>query len=264
MHDYASFCARIALVPEHAYCGEPPVSGCEACIADHGSSLEEEIGPAALVARSASLFAAARRVVAPAADVASRIRRHFPASRLEVTPWEDDLAIPPPPPTRWPVRHVCVLGGIGVEKGYEVLLACVRDAAARSLGLRFTVVGYTSDDERLLAAGPVFITGQYLEPAAVSLVRAQSADLALLPSVWPETWCFTLGQAWRAGVRAAVFDLGAPAERVRRTGWGEVLPLGMQAAALNNWLLREPGVRQAGVARSVRQIPSPSPPNPAI
>ena len=264
VHDYASFCARIALVPEHAYCGEPPVSGCEACIADHGSSLEEEIGPAALVARSASLFAAARRVVAPAADVASRIRRHFPASRLEVTPWEDDLAIPPPPPTRWPVRHVCVLGGIGVEKGYEVLLACVRDAAARSLGLRFTVVGYTSDDERLLAAGPVFITGQYLEPDAVSLVRAQSADLALLPSVWPETWCFTLGQAWRAGLRAAVFDLGAPAERVRRTGWGEVLPLGMQAAALNNWLLREPGVRQAGVARSVRQIPSPSPPNPAI
>ena len=266
VHDYASFCARIALVPEHSYCGEPPVSGCEACIADHGSSLEEEIGPAALVARSASLFAAARRVVAPAPDVAARIRRHFPASRLEVTPWEDDLAIPPPPATRWPIRHVCVVGGIGVEKGYEVLLACVRDAAARSLGLRFTVVGYTSDDERLLAAGPVFITGQYVEREAVSLVRAQSADIALLPSVWPETWCFTLGQAWRAGLRAAVFDLGAPAERVRHTGWGEILPLGLPAAALNNWLLREPGVapRQAGVARPLRQTPSPSPKNPAI
>ena len=242
VHDYASFCARIALVPEHAYCGEPPVSGCEACVADHGSNLEEDIGPAALVARSAALFAAARRVVTPAADVAVRIRRHFPASRLEVAPWEDDLAIPAPPPTRWPVRHVCVLGGIGVEKGYEILLACVRDAAARSLGLRFTVVGYTADDERMLAAGPVFITGQYAEADAVSLVRTQSADLALLPSVWPETWCFTLGQAWRAGLRAAVFDLGAPAERVRRTGWGEVLPLGLPAATLNNWLLRDPGV----------------------
>ena len=143
-----------------------------------------------------------------------------------------------PPPTRRPIRRVCVVGGIGVEKGYEVLLACVRDAAARALPLHFTVAGFTADDERMLAAGPVFITGQYAEAEAVALIQAQAADIALLPSVWPETWCFTLGQAWRAGLRAAVFDLGAPAERVRRTGWGDVLPLGLPPASLNNWLLR--------------------------
>ena len=86
VHDYASFCARIALVPEHSYCGEPSVSGCEACVADHGSNLEEDITPTALVARSAAVLATARRVVAPAADVAARIRRHFPASLLEGDP----------------------------------------------------------------------------------------------------------------------------------------------------------------------------------
>ncbi len=266
VHDYASFCARIALVPEHSYCGEPPLAGCEACIADHGSNLEEAIAPAALVARSAALLAGARRVVAPAADVAARVRRHFPAARLEVTPWEDDVAIPAPPPTRRPVRHVCVVGGIGVEKGYEVLLACVRDAAARCLPLRYTVAGFTADDERMLAAGPVFITGQYVEDEAVALIRAQAADIALLPSVWPETWCFTLGQAWRAGLRAAVFDLGAPAERVRRTGYGDVLPLGLPAASLNNWLLRGPAAprREAGHGPPSHQTPSPLPRNPAI
>ena len=266
VHDYASFCARIALVPEHGYCGEPPLAGCEACVADHGSNLEEPIAPAALVARSAVLLAGARRVVAPAADVAARMRRHFPAARLEVAPWEDDGAIPPPPPTRRPVRHVCVVGGIGVEKGYEVLLGCVRDAAARSLPLRFTVAGFTADDERMLAAGPVFITGQYAEEEAVALIRAQAADIALLPSVWPETWCFTLGQAWRAGLRAAVFDLGAPAERVRRTGYGDVLPLGLPAASLNNWLLRAPpsARRDGGIGQAAHQTPSPSPRNPAI
>jgi GT2 family glycosyltransferase len=238
VHDYASFCARIALVPEHSYCGEPPIAGCEACVADHGSNLEEDIGPVALVARSTLLLAGARRVVSPAFDVATRIRRHFPAVLPAVTPWEEDNTVPVPPPTRRPIRHVCVIGGIGVEKGYEVLLGCVRDAAARSLPLRFTVAGYTADDERMLAAGPVFITGQYREDDGESLIREQDADIALIPSVWPETWCFTLGLAWRAGLRAAVFDLGAPAERVRRTGWGDVLPLGMPPAALNTWLLR--------------------------
>ena len=266
VHDYASFCARIALVPEHTYCGEPPVSGCEACVADFGSNLEEDIGPAALVARSAAFFGRARRVIAPAADVAARIRRHFPAVPMEVTPWEDDGTVSPPPPVQRPVRRVVVVGGIGVEKGYEVLLACVRDAATRSLPLHFTVVGFTADDERLLAAGPAFITGQYAEGDAVALIKAQAADIALLPSIWPETWCFTLGQAWRAGLRVAVFDLGAPAERVRRTGWGDVLPLGMAPASINNWLLRAPPAsRQEAVpTRASHQTPSPSRQNPAI
>ena len=261
VHDYASFCARIALVPEHSYCGEPPVAGCEACVADFGSNLEEDIGPAALVARSAALLGAAQRVVAPAADVAARMRRHFPQTRLEVTPWEDDTAIPPPPATRRPIRRVCVVGGIGVEKGFEVLLACVRDAAARALPLHFTVAGFTANDERLLAAGPVFITGQYAEADVVALIQAQAADIALLPSVWPETWCFTLSQAWRAGLRAAVFDLGAPAERVRRTGWGDVLPLGLPPSSLNNWLLRgdAPAPRDPAMRRLPPQSPSPSP-----
>ena len=40
-------------------------------------------------------------------------------------------------------------------------------------------------------------------------------DLAFLPSIWPETWCFTLSEAWAAGLYAVVFDLGAQAERMR-------------------------------------------------
>jgi GT2 family glycosyltransferase len=238
IHDYASFCARIALVPEHLYCGEPPVTGCKACIADHGNKLSEDIEPAALVNRSAAMLAAATRVIVPAADVASRMRRHFPAIRPVVTPWEDDAAIPPPRRRRGPVRHVCIVGAIGIEKGYEVLLACVRNAAERRLDLRFTVIGYTADDDRMMKAGPVFVTGEYKEADSEALIRAQSADIAFIPSIWPETWCFTLSQAWRAGLHAVVFDLGTPAERVRQTGWGHVLPLGLPPGAINDWLLR--------------------------
>ena len=235
VHDYASFCARIALVARDSYCGEPPVETCEACVADNGTKLEEDIGPAALIERSAALLAASRHVVTPAVDVAKRIRRHFPAVHATVSAWEDDALIAPPEPFSRPVRHICVVGAIGVEKGYDVLLGCVRDAAARGLQLRFTVVGHTDDDERLFAAGPVAITGRYKEADADLLVREQKADVAFLPSIWPETWCFALSLAWRAGLQAVAFDLGAPAERIRRTGWGQLLPLGMSPAALNTW-----------------------------
>ncbi len=238
IHDYASFCARISLVPAQSYCGEPPVTTCVACVADHGSNLDEPIDPPGLVARSAALFASASRIVVPAADVATRIRRHFPHARPDIEWLEDDEATPPPPHTSGKIRHLCVVGGIGVEKGYEVLLGCVRDAALRQLPLRFTVVGFTQDDERLLAAGPIFITGRFERGTSEQLIRQQNADIAFLPSIWPETWCFALGEAWRAGLRAIVFDLGAPAERVKRTGWGHVLPLGLSPSAINDWVLR--------------------------
>jgi len=118
-----------------------------------------------------------------------------------------------------------------------VLLACARDAAARDLPLEFIVVGHTIDDRRLMATGRVFVTGEFRAEEATSLIRAQQAGLALLPSISPETWCYALTDAWRAGLRVAAFDIGAPAERIRRTGRGFLLPLGLSAPAINNALL---------------------------
>ena len=62
------------------------------------------------------------------------------------------------------------------------------------------------------------------------------AGLGFVPSICPETWCLSLGEIWRAGLRAAAFDIGAPAERIRRTGRGILLPLGLSASAINNTL----------------------------
>ena len=246
VHDYAALCPRIALVGrERRYCGEPDVARCEDCVADLGGLLGEAITVPDLLARSAAEFAASRRVVAPTRDAAQRLRRHFPLVRPEIVPWEDDAGLPPAsavaPATR---TRICVVGAIGVEKGYDVLLGCVRDARRRELPLEFVVCGHTEDDARLLAAGPVFITGRYAAHEAVPLIRAQQAHLALIPSVWPETWCFALSRAWQAGLAAVAFDLGAQAERIRATGRGHLLPLGLPIPAVNDALLRlAPSVR---------------------
>ena len=256
IHDYAQFCPRIALVStERRYCGEPDIPGCEACIADLGSLLEDDPPVRSLIARSAAMLDGAARIVAPSHDAAVRLGRHFPGIRPTVEPWEDDASWPPcaHPAPGGPCR-VVIVGAIGIEKGFEVLLGCVRDAASRALPMEFVVVGFTADDERLMQAGPAFVTGEYKEDGAVALIQAQQGTLALIPSVWPETWCFALSRAWQAGLEAAVFDLGAQAERVRRTGRGWVLPLGMAARALNDTLLR----LGAGVAQAAP--PSHSPP----
>ena len=256
VHDYAWFCPRIALVSTgRRYCGEPDVAGCEACVADLGSKLLEDIAVPALLARSTEELASARQVIVPSADAAARVRRHFPGTAPIVRSLEDDAAPPAAPMASGAIRRVCVVGAIGLEKGYEVLLACARNARARSLPIEFVIVGYTADDKRMLDAGPVFITGEYAEADAAALIQAQAAHLAFLPSVWPETWCFALSRAWEAGLSVAAFDLGAQAERIRRTGRGWLLPLGLSARSVNDALLKLQPPTSPSVFRPVSAQP---------
>ena len=244
VHDYAWLCARVALVgPERRYCGEPEVAQCERCVAAAGNLIDEDISVAALRRRSARLFAAARRIVVPSRDTADRISRHFPAARPRVQPHEDDAALGDPPTAAATARcRVCVVGAIGIHKGYQVVHDCARDAAERRLPLEFVVVGHTIDDRQLLASGHVFVTGGYAADEAVALIRAQNATLALLPSIFPETWNLALAEAWRAGLRVVAFDIGAQAERIRRTGRGILLPLGLPAHAINDALIAAAGL----------------------
>ena len=245
VHDYAWFCPRISLVGgERRYCGEPSVTRCEACIADHGALTGETITVAALRTRSARFLARADKVIAPSDDAAARMRRHFPDLRPVVVPHEDDavLAEPPRASPRDGSCRVCVVGAIGLHKGYDVLLACARDAAERSLKLHFVVVGHTIDDARLLTTGRVFITGPYQPDEVTALIAAQRASIGFLPSIWPETWSLALSELWRGKLRVAAFDFGAPAERIRRTGRGIVLPIGLPPHAINNALVAACGL----------------------
>ncbi len=238
IHDYGVFCKRFHLIgPGRRYCGEPDAAGCVRCLASEGSDSTDPITPAALRARSARELGAAEQVIVPSSDVARRLRRHFPAVTTTIQPWEDDRVTRHLRAPRRAPRRVAVLGGIGPAKGFDVLRACALDANARNLALEFVVVGASEQDSLLLETGRVRITGPYPEGSGAILAAQMAADLAFLPSIWPETWCFVLSEAWRAGLHTVVFDLGAQADRVRAGGRGLVLPLGLPAGRINDVLL---------------------------
>ena len=184
-------------------------------------------------------------MIVPSEDAASSHPPPLPGVRPVVQPHEDDAAFAraaagTSPPER---GRVCVVGAIGIHKGYEVVLDCARDAAERRLPLEFVVVGHTIDDRATAGHRPRLRHRRLPAPdEAVALIKAQNAALALLPSICPETWCLSLGEAWRAGLRVVAFDIGAQAERIRRTGRGLVLPLGLPPPAINNALIAAAGL----------------------
>ncbi len=235
LHDYSWLCPRLTLTGgDQRYCGEPVVSACEACIAQHGSELEPGLSVAQLRARSRRWLNLAKRIVVPCEDVRERYLRYFPELSLTVQPWESgqdaaqpiaDWAASSPPAQVRPCLRVAMLGAISAQKGYHVLLACARAAAQHDLPIEFVLIGYSEDDAPLLATGRVFVTGPYKDEELPRLLGREACHLVWFPSVAPETWCYTLSHALRLDMPVAGFDLGAIGERLRGHARADLHPL---------------------------------------
>lgn len=241
VHDNAWICPRVSLLGRTGrYCGEPDADECAACVDDLGEVMPER-NVEQLRTASARLLGGAELVTVPTRDVADRLVRHLgPLPRLRVTPWE---AVRPPRSKAPPARSlhgspvVAVVGAIGLEKGYEVLLECARDATRRELPLSFLVVGHTMDDERLLRTGRVFVTGEFKEGEAGPLLALHRPAAGFVSSVVPETWCYALSELLDAGLPTASFDLGAQAERLRTVPGSLLLTSNSEPAAINDALV---------------------------
>jgi len=239
LHDYFLICPRINLVDEsRRYCGEPAIEDCDLCVASKGRVEDGSPSVARHRARSSAFLAGARKVYAPSTDAAERMRSYFPHVEFTVRPHFPVAARPVPIPARraGPLR-VAVIGAIGVEKGVEVLAACLRDADRRGLPLHFCLVGHSDRDRELRQSGRITITGRYEEAEVFERLEETACHCAFLPSVWPETFSYTLSIAFAAGLYPVCFDLGAPRERITEAGFGKLLPLASSPAAINDALL---------------------------
>ena len=228
VHDYQHICPRINLVgPSSVYCGEPDERTCRRCLKIRVRGIENPniADIHAWRVRQASLLEGARRVIVPDQDVMDRLSYYYPHAHYLVRPHEDPAIFPPSSASRsgrrGPVRIV-VPGAISTVKGYDIVLAAARAAKRARLPLELIVMGYTRRDKELASVG-VKITGRYWDENAGDTLREIDADMAWVPSVWPETYCYALSIPLKAGLPVAAFDLGAQASRLRRHGGDHLL-----------------------------------------
>jgi GT2 family glycosyltransferase/glycosyltransferase involved in cell wall biosynthesis len=232
VHDYYAVCPRVNFVaPSGRYCGEPAdPADCTRCLAQDG--LGDTVGDIEVWRRrSFKLLNACQQVVAPSHDVARRLRRYAPELEVDVEPHDDpaprlDRSLGVPAPGE-PVR-VLAIGAISRIKGYDVLHGLAEVAQQRKLPLRFALLGYSMDDPRLAQVG-VSLLGRYFDNELQDKIAAHDPHVILVPSIWPETFCYVLSSALASGRRVAVFDIGAQAERTREHGPDHLIfPLSME------------------------------------
>jgi glycosyltransferase involved in cell wall biosynthesis len=120
-----------------------------------------------------------------------------------------------------PGRAIAFAGSVRRHKGADLLPDLIRASNGTA---DWHILG--GGDVKILRAlrklPRTTVHGYYRAGTLPELFARHDVGLAVLPSIWPEAYLLTLSEAWQAGVPAAVFDRGAPAERIREHGGGWV------------------------------------------
>lgn len=105
-----------------------------------------------------------------------------------------------------------------------------------------------ADSERIVVLGEyegrshakILATGPYRREDLPALCVKYEIDVMLVPSVWPETFCYTAQEAMQMNLPLVVFPLGAQAERTKNYARGKIAQAISAKAALE--AIRELGV----------------------
>ncbi|HGZ69835.1 MAG TPA: glycosyltransferase, partial [Nitratifractor sp.] len=128
-----------------------------------------------------------------------------------------------------------VLGGINYAKGASVVKELVGLIERQNLNMKVVVIGEITEQIR----GKHFqVTGRYKKSKLPALIRQYKVDAFVIPSIWPETFSYTSQEVMNMDLPLVVFDIGAPAERVKGYEKGYIVK-GVNAQALLETIERE-------------------------
>lgn len=240
-HDYLPVCPRVTMIDASgAYCGNWDTAVCERCVKNDGSPMGD-VSVWLWRATYERLLRGARKVFVPDEDVKARLHDILPSLPIAVRPHPEPVPATYAKPLmrqRNEVLRVAVIGAIGPHKGSLQIQRCAEDAARRRLPIKFVLFGYT--DKLELSEYPnIEVVGRYTDSSLPKLLERGRCHLSFFPAVWPETYSYTLSQAFFAGLYPVAFDIGAIARRIHEADWGLLLPFDLfdQPRKINDALL---------------------------
>ncbi len=140
-----------------------------------------------------------------------------------------DTAIPTQPKKYTPLNgkklKVATVGNFIRSKGADTILSILQSANPKLY--EFHIFGYMQPDYesvlKNLNQENIIIHGSYALGEATAL---QVADVALILSIWPETYCISLSEVWQNGLIPIVTDVGGLNDRVQEGLNGFKVPIG--------------------------------------
>ena len=221
LHDYYFACYHLNLVGmDKKYCGieTQTISGCNICLkstigAGAGSQSVRRSFLRRILAGIDLIHANTQEVVERFATVYGKT---FRQSAIEVmgVPVQGTRSVGARR-FRNGIMRVAILGNFTYNKGADLILGVIHELQEDNV--EFIIYGRIDSEyiEQFKTGSlrNVSIYGPYSQGELDD--ELATIDISLHVSLWPETYCMTLSEAWLAGIVPVVSDIGALGERVR-------------------------------------------------
>jgi len=123
-----------------------------------------------------------------------------------------------------------ILGGINYAKGAYIIKQMIQLIERDNLDINVIVIGEITE---AINSEHFKSTGKYKREDLPQIIKEEQIDIFLIPSIWPETFSYTAQEVMMMEFPLMVFDLGAPAERVKKYTKGIIINEISATAVLN-------------------------------
>jgi GT2 family glycosyltransferase len=157
-------------------------------------------------------------------DIIQKTYKNLSVDVFEVKPHIVDWVRPVTIKKTSETINIAILGNLGIHKGAYIVSSLASYIDYHNLNLKIHIFGNVFEPyESFYSNKSVVKHGGYKKNNLPKLMEENEIDIIFIPSIWPETFSYTTEEAIKMDMPVAVFDLGAPAERVKNYSKGIIL-----------------------------------------
>jgi GT2 family glycosyltransferase len=240
IHDFYTLCPSYNLLNEEGkYCDVPEIEKCTACMdknmQEWRNFYTEEVDVKQWRASWEKLFNKSNEILFFSNSSKEIFLKAYPTidtNKLIVTPHTvtdiSPLNIHKNPNKT--TTTIGILGAISYVKGSHIIKQMIQLIERDNLDINVVVIGEITET---ISSEHFKSTGRYRREDLPQIIKDEQIDIFLIPSIWPETFSYTAQEVMMMELPLMVFDLGAPAERVKKYTKGIIINEISATAVLN-------------------------------
>ncbi|MFA5871107.1 MAG: glycosyltransferase [Parcubacteria group bacterium] len=230
MHDYFCVCPNFVLVnQDDKFCGLPDLKECATCIKDNQGDFRlftKERDVKSWRQHWQKTLKLANQVICFSNSSKSILKSAYPElndNNIKVRPHKVEYIETLQKKKGINKKNIIigVPGRISHVKGASVIQEVLKIIEREKLNIIIVIIGeYSSPFE----SKNLIVHGAYERKRLPKLAQRYEVDIFFIPSICPETFSYTTEEIMQMDYPLAVFDLGAPAERVKSYKKGVIIP----------------------------------------
>lgn len=236
IHDFFCVCPSYNLINfKGKYCfAETNSSICQKCVASRLATEEvvnlkgTNLDIVEWRTKFLKLLTGAKQVLAPSKSTKDIVQKYYSQIDIKVREHKLDLDLENTFDEKNVLNHelnIAFIGNINEAKGSKIIYELKELILKEKLPINIKVIGTTTVHSKSYKSedGILEVHGKYERKEIANLLKQYEISIVIIPSICPETFSYTTSEAIASGYPIITFNIGAPAERVKRYDAGWVL-----------------------------------------